>query len=296
MKALAIVCALAGAALADDDPPDWVFCTKPCTPSPVTNRVLDHDELHAGLVCKHGTELAVDAKQRLVKCTTARTSDLGGLPLTADDYTIFHANGRIYQTTTRAPITRDTPGGLAVGCATGLVVLDVDGNLESCTLARPLAIKPAPRVGGDIGFHRNGTLSGLVLDAPLAVGSIAWPAGTHMMWTPTGVPSGGTLQASFKVGALVLTSEFTLHPGGALHAVQLDEAATVRGREFPMQAKLSLRPDGSLESAEFVSKRGFMIHGEPWTDTTHQTFDAKGNVTSSSVTHFQSNARPPPKR
>jgi hypothetical protein len=280
-------------AVADEDDADWVFCEKPCTPSPTTRRVLDHEELHAGVLCKPGADLAVDAKQRLVLCTTSRPLDLGGLPIAAGAYTIFHTNGRIYQTTTRALMSRTLANGLSVACMAGAVVLNVDGMLEDCTLARPLAVTPRPRVGDGIAFHRDGHVAGMTLDETFKTPGITWPAGTVMMWTPTGVPKGGSLHDPIQIGAVSVVGEFTLHPNGKLRALVLAAPATIAGHKFAERAKLELRADGTLERAEFVSASGFMIHGEQWTDTTHQTFDAKGAITSSTVTHFQSDIRPP---
>jgi len=283
----------ASPALADEDDIDWVFCEKPCASSPTTTRVLEHEELHAGVFCKPGAELAVDAKQRLVLCTTARAFDLGGLPIAADAYTIFHTNGRIYQTTTRAPVSRTLANGMSVACMAGGVVLNVDGMLENCSLARPLALSPRPRVGQGVAFHRDGHIAGMTLDETFKTPGITWPAGTAMMWTKTGTPKGGTLADAIQVGDLWMTGEFELHPDGKLRAVGLAKPATVQTHAFPEHAKLWFRGDRTLERAEFVSAHGFMIHGEQWTDTTHQTFDAKGAITSSTVTHFQSDIRPP---
>jgi hypothetical protein len=287
------LCLAARPAVADDDDADWVFCAKPCSPSDTTTRVLDHEELHAGVICKRGSDLAIDAKQRLVLCTTSRALDLGGLPIAADAYTIFHTNGRIYQTTTRAAFTRTLANGMTVPCLAGAVVLDVDGGLEDCTLARPIGISPRPRVGQSIGFHRDGRIARMTLDETFKTPGITWAAGTAMMWTPTGVLKGGTLRDPIQVGALWLSGEFELHPDGRLEAIVLAKPATIQTHAFPEGAKLTFRSDRSLDTAEFVSAHGFMIHGEQWTDTTHQTFDPKGAVTSSRVVHFQSKDRPP---
>jgi len=297
MKTLAasamLLCLAVGAASADDDPPDWVFCTKPCTPSETTRRTLNRDELHAGMVCKRGSDLVVDAKRRLVVCTTARPTDLGGLPIAGDAYTIFHANGRIYQTSTRAPAERTTAAGLEVPCATGAIVLDPDGLLESCTLLRAIQTSPTLQIGHSIELHRGGQLAGGTIADPLRVGAITFPAGTIIRWTPTKIVAGGHLDAALRVGGIAIQGDFTLHPDGALHDVELGEPATIAGMTFPVRAKISRRSDGTLETAEFISKEGFMIHGEPWHDTTHQIFDRDGRLVSSTVTHWQSNSRPP---
>ena len=293
MKLVVAALVLATApAFADDDDPDWAFCTKPCSPSPTTTHMLEHDELHGSVICKHGTTIGIDAKQRLVQCTTARALDLGGLPVAADTYTIFHTNGRIYQTTTRTPISRTLANGMSIACATGLVSLNVDGFLEYCTLARPLGLSPHARVGQGISFHRDGRIAGITLDETFKTPGITWPAGTTMMWTEAGVPKGGSVVDAIQVGELWLTGEFSLHPDGKLRAIVLAKPATVKAHVFPERAKLEFRTDRTLERAEFVSAEGFMIHGEQWTDTTHQTFDAKGAITSSTVTHFQSDVRP----
>jgi len=55
--------------------------------------------------------------------------------------------------------------------------------------------------------------------------------------------------------------------------------------------------DGTLQRADYVSKRGFMIHGEPWSDTVHLTFDCHEKVVESHTEHFQADHAPhPPKR
>ena len=114
LPALAVLLALCGPAAAEQP---GAFCElTPCVPGPVTRRTLTKDETVRGLVCKKGTELGVDSKQRVVFCTTAKPADVNGLPVAAGAYTLFHPNGRIYQTHLRAAIDLALADKTTVSC------------------------------------------------------------------------------------------------------------------------------------------------------------------------------------
>jgi hypothetical protein len=69
------------------------------------------------------------------------------------------------------------------------------------------------------------------------------------------------------------------------------------GAEAEAVAVAGRRADGTLQRADYVSKRGFMIHGEPWSDTVHLTFDCHEKLVESHTEHFQADHAPhPPKR
>jgi len=133
----------------------------------------------------------------------------------------------------------------------------------------------------------------MTLDEPYTFGALTWPAGASLVWDAAGHAIGGWLKDTVTIGALPISSDFTLYPSGKLHMVELAAKATVAGHEFPEFAKLELRETGTLAAARYISERGFMIHGEEWTDTTEATYDAAGHVVTTSTTHYQSDVRPP---
>lgn len=283
------------AVAADPDPDRGAFCElTPCIAGPVKRRVLARDERVNRVTCKKGTELGVDAARNPVFCTTARASDVDGLPVAAGAYTLFHPSGRIYQTHLRRTTVIELADRSSVTCGADLIAIADDGTLRYCKLAGKRGGNPRARIGEGISFHPDGRLASLVLDEPATIAKLALPAGTHVVWDAGGAPIGGYTSAPVHAGALSIEGDFTLHPSGALHAVALAAAATVDGHAFPERARLEFRGDGTLARADYVAARGFMIHGEQWTDTVHESFDATGKlVTASTTEHWQSTARPP---
>jgi len=250
--------------------------------------MLTKDEQVGKLTCKKGAELGVDANKRIVFCTTARAVDVDGLAVAADAYTLVHPNGRIYQTHVRAAFEVTLADKTTVKCAANLVALHDDGHLRYCELAAKRAGSPRPRVGGGISFHPDGRIASLTLDEPFEAAGLALPAGTFVGWDAKGALLGGYASDAIRAGALSIHYDFALHPSGKLATIQLAAAAKIQGHDFPADAKLGFRDDGTLEAAQYVADRGFMIHGEQWTDTRHMTFNPAGKITSSRIDHWQS--------
>jgi hypothetical protein len=75
---------------------------------------------------------------------------------------------------------------------------------------------------------------------------------------------------------------------GRLRACELSEPTRVQGHDFPRGARLTFHDDGSLERAEFVEARGFMIHGEAWRDTATVDYDRSGAEIGKHVERWQS--------
>lgn len=273
---------------------DGAFCElTPCVPGSVTSRKLTADEKAGGLTCKKGHELGVDSQKRIVFCTTAKPATVDGIPVAADAYTLFHPSGKLYQTHTRATFERTLADGTKVTCGADLIALNDDGTLRYCKLGAKRTGSPRPRIGEGISFHPDGRVSGMTLDEPFTAGTLVLPAGTSAAWDAKGNLIGGYLNAETTAGPLKINYDFRVHPNGKLAMATLTAPAKLVGQDFPAFAKLGFRDDGSLEAAEFVSKRGFMIHGEQWTDTTTMTFDPKGKVLTSHTEHYQSDVRPP---
>jgi hypothetical protein len=248
------------------------------------------------VVCKHGQELGVDPKQRVVFCTTAKAADVDGLPVAAGAYTLFHPNGRLYQTHLRANVELTLADQSKVTCGADLIALTDDGKLRYCTLAKPRANAPRPRVGEGISFHPDGRIASLTLDEPYTSAGLALPAGASAVWDANGALLGGYASDPIQAGKLSIRYDFALHPNGKLREVELAAPAKIQGHDFPERAKLAFRDDGSLERAQYIVDRGSMPHGEPWHDTLHASYDRTGKQTGSFTDHWQAPFPPHPYR
>lgn len=287
---LAVLC-LASQAIADDR---GAFCElSPCVPGPVTRSKLLTTRKVGALTCKPAEEIGVDAKHRVVFCTTDRVADVEGLPVAKDAYTLFHPSGRIYQTHVRSPFVRTLADGATVTCAADLVALHDDGTLQYCTLGAPRVGSPRARVGQGISFHPSGRIASQSLDEPYPVSGLALSAGSTVRWDVRGAVTGGYSSEVVRAGSLSIQYDFALHPNGQLKLATLASSVQIAGHMFPDSATLSFRDDGSLAAAEYIEAHGFMIHGEPWSDKRYTTFDTKGQVLTTRVEHHQATARPP---
>ena len=270
------------------------FCElTPCIPGPVTRIKLTAERKVGAVTCKAGDELGLDTKKRVVFCTTAKVADVDGLPVAKDAYTLFHPSGRIYQTHARSTFKRGLADGSTVLCGSDLVALSDDGTLRYCKLAGPRAGSPRARVGEGIGFHPGGQIAAMTLDEPYTAAGITLLDGSTAAWDLKGTLLGGYPRDTARVGALSIKYEFELHPNGKPKLVTLASPAMIQGQELPASAKLAFRADGSLEAAEYIEKSGFMIHGEPWHDTRHTTFDPAGKIVTTHVEHYQAHDPPP---
>jgi hypothetical protein len=102
---------------------------------------------------------------------------------------------------------------------------------------------------------------------------------------------------ALEIQGFVVLFEVKVHPSGKLAEINLAEPRDLAGQSLPAGAKLRFRADGTLQRADYVSKRGFMIHGEPWSDTVHLTFDCHEKLVESHTEHFQADHAPhPPQR
>jgi hypothetical protein len=285
---IVLVASIAGADPLPDAP---AFCeVTPCLPGRAHRRMLAHDEKIAGVVCKHGSEVGTDDNGKLMYCTTAAAQTLDGLPVAGDAYSLFHPSGRVYQTHLAKPHEFALADATTMGCAADVVAIAPDGTLAWCVLR---GTRGNARSGKGIALFPSGKVKAETLDVATAFGRLNVPAGTGVWWDDAGIARGGTLAVAIAIGALKIRGDFTLHDSGAVHELELAEAARVHSHDFPVEAHLELRPDGTLAAARWVSASGFMIHGEPWTDTTSATYDAAGRTTSSMTDHWQSDVRPP---
>lgn len=278
------------------DPPD-PEPSSPLREADLTRTVPDRPVAFGRVLCKAGAEVWRDPQGRLRACTVARATALEGIDIAADAYSLFHEDGSPWQTTLAHAQRLQTGAGQEIPCAADLVVLTTSGVLELCTLEKPLVIGAVACRGGEtVAFHDRGQLAGAVLDRPLAALGATFPAGTRLSWREGGAVVGGWLREPLSIGAYRIRYEFKVHPGGALAEIELAEPRTIQGHDFPEPSKLSFREDGSLRRAEYVTRRGLMPHGEPWTDTLHQRFDCAGKVVSSRVEHWQADTAPHPHR
>lgn len=289
--AVAAVVALAGPARADDR---GAFCeVTPCLPGPVTRTRLTAPRKVGKLVCKRGEELGVDRGGRVAFCTTAAAADVGGVPVAAGAYTLFYPTGRVYQTHARRAFTGTRGDGSTVRCGADVIALDPRGHVTYCELAARWPGPPAGRVGAGIAFHPDGRLAGLTLDAPYRAAGLAFPAGASVRWDRAGHVIGGYTRDPIQAGPLSIRDDLALYPGGRLREIELAAAATIQGHAFPRGAELAFRNDGTLARATYVEARGFMIHGEPWTDTRITTYSPSGAVATTRLDHWVAPSRPP---
>lgn len=292
MRSLAVILLLSQPALADEE--RGAFCElTPCVPGKVTRVTLVKDEPGGPVMCAKGSELGRDtATKKLVFCTTAKAITVDGIPIAAKSYTLFHPNDRIYQSHASAPFDRKLADGSTVRCGADLFALESSGRLRYCKLAGPRTGSPKPRVGEGISFHPSGRVAGMTLDEPYTAGGNAFVAGTHLSWDDKGALRGGWAKDPIVVGGLTIDWDFELDGNGKLRVARLSKAAKIQGHDFPDNANLKFRADGTLEQASYIAKRGFMIHGEQWTDTRSLTFDKTGKITSDYTDHWQSDVRP----
>jgi hypothetical protein len=287
---LGIVIASAGVSPAAADK---AFCNvTPCDQREITTRTLDKDLPVGPVTCKKGKEAGEDAQKRVVYCTIAKTVTVDGMTVKAGAYTLFHPNGKIYQTTMAKPFERTLADGSKVTCAADLVSLEPNGALTYCDLGAARAGKPRPRVGEGIVFYPDGKLRAYTLDEPYTAAGISLIPGSSVSFDDKGRLIGGWLKDPVVAGALTIDGDFQVWPNGKLRMVHLEKAAKIQGHEFPQRAKLGFRDDGTLAAAEYIEKQGFMIHGEPWHDTRYMTFDKAGKVLTSYSDHYQAKEGP----
>lgn len=272
---------------------DRVFCeVTPCLhPIGLVRHKLAAEAVHHGVTCKAGQEIGSDRDHRIVFCTTARAAEVDGLPIAGNSYTLFHPNGRIYQTHLGRNYTGKLGRDRVVTCGPDTIALFESGNVMFCKLAKfddggPLV----PRVGLSIAFHPNGRIHHAVLDRAFTIDSLTMPAGATASFDDLGQFVGGFLHDPVTVGALTIVGDLTVYPGRSLklHDLELAKPVVINGQQFPERAKLTFRDDGTLERARYVADRGFMIHGEQWTLTRTTTFDRNGKVLSSTDQRWQS--------
>ncbi|MDC0741369.1 hypothetical protein [Polyangium mundeleinium] len=263
-----------------------------------THVVPEHDTRFGAVVCKAKQGVWRDPTGQVRACTVARPVTVSGIDIGADAYTLFHANGHPWQTHVAHPITWKTAAGVVVPCAADLVVFSKTGALEHCKLHRPMVLDGvACRAGESVAFHPGGRLWAATIDAPVLALGITFPEGKRLSWHEDGSFAGAYVTEPWEIQGFVVRSDVKVHPNGKLAEIVLAQPRDLAGQSFPAGAKLRFRADGTLQRADYVSKRGFMIHGEPWSDTVHLTFDCHEKVVESHTEHFQADHAPhPPKR
>jgi hypothetical protein len=272
---------------------DKAFCNvTPCDKREITTRKLDKDLPAGSVTCKKGHEVGEDQQKRVVYCTTAKNVTVDGMMVKAGEYTLFHPNGKIYQTRMAKPFERTLADGSKVSCGADLISQTDTGALTYCKLGGARAAKPKAKVGEGISFHPSGRIAGLHLDETFTQAGLTIPAGNSIVFDDAGRLIGGYLRDPITAGAWTIEYDFRIHPNGKLMRIGLAKAAKIAGHEFPERAELVFRDDGSLEAAQYVEKRGFMIHGEPWTDTRFMTFDKTGKVLTTRLEHYQAKEGP----
>jgi hypothetical protein len=250
------------------------------------------------VTCKAGQGVWVDAEKRLRACTVDRPVTIEGVTIAADAYTLFHANGRPWQTTIPAAASFKNGGGKDIPCAAEHLVLSEQGVLEHCKLGKAVTLGNIPcKAGESIAFRPGGELWAAVVEKPYSVLGVMFPAGTRLSFHPSGAVAGVYTTETTMLAGYPARYQIDIYESGRLEKFDLGEPLEISGHAFPEFATIWLRENGSLYRAEYVSERGFMIHGEPWEDTRHMEFDCGGRIVGDTVTHYQADHAPrPPKR
>ena len=271
------------------------FCrVLPCKERLVSRRILERDERFGDVVCKAKMEASIDRDGKVVACKLAQPMTVDGLQLAADTFVKFDDEGHVEDMELKAPRDFTLADGTAVKCAADDASFRKQRLME-CKLAAALTKNGVHcRAGAGVSFYESGAISGATVDAPVATKELTFPAGSRIYWKESGAVAGGYLEAPLTARGLSIKYDVELHDDGALATIELEKDATIQGHGFPALAKIGFRADGSLEAARYVEKMGTMIHGELWTDTRTMTFDAKGNVTSSNLEHYQARDGPEP--
>ena len=245
------------------------------------------------VTCMAGREVWRDAEGRIRVCTIAKPVHLFGVDLAGENYTWFHDDGRPQQTTLARPQTLVTGGGTKVDCKAEHLVLDAAGHLESCTLAKTTKYERASCRGGEsIGFASTGELTGCVVDNGTHGLDIVFPAGTRMFWHVQGGVAQAWLDKPLEIAGWRVQYQVHAYASGKLAQIELAEPRTVAGIAVPQRGKVWLREDGSTFRIEYVADEGFMVHGEPWSDTRTITFDCAGQIVSDTTEHYQAQDSP----
>jgi hypothetical protein len=247
------------------------------------------------ITCAGDREVWIDPQGRLDVCTIAKPTKVHGLALAGDNYTHFHPDGRPEQTTLAKPHTLQTAAGFDVVCAAEHVSLDEKGHVTHCTLEGKQTLGgTACRAGESAAFRPTGELWACTIDGSLALKGSTIVAGTQVSWHDNGAIASVYSPEPLVLDGIKMRYEVELHPDGTLARYTLDESRTVGGIALEAFAKVWFYEDGSPWHIEYVAKHGFMVHGEPWTDTRRITFDCAGKIVFDQTEHYQATARPRP--
>ncbi|MFO0550096.1 MAG: hypothetical protein U0271_16995 [Polyangiaceae bacterium] len=267
---------------------------KPPASDPMTPTTPGRDVKFGDATCRGDREVWRDAEQRLRVCTLRSPATIAGFPLAGDNYTLFHDNGVPEQTTLAKALTAPNKAGVSIDCAAGFAVIDRDRNIEGCVLAHGARFgEIAARGGGDVFFHPDGSLWAAVIDLPITVLGHQLVPGARVSFHPSGRVAEAHLDDPATIAGFPILGSFTVHESGGLASFTLAEAHRVGRLDLEAFAEVWLYEDGSPWHVEFVTDSGFMVHGEPWTDTRKMTFDCDGHTTHDETEHYQSTARPP---
>jgi len=246
------------------------------------------------VVCRRDREVWRDAQDRVRVCTIAKPVRHHGLPLAGDNYTHFHPDGLPYQTTLARAHDIATGDGTVVPCAAEHLVLHPTGTLEHCTLARATTFGEMECAAGEsVGFRADGTLWHCTTTQEVEALDVRFPADTRMAWHADGGLESAYITGQMHVRGWLVRSELEVHASGGLAHIHLAEPRTVGGIALPEFAEVWFFEDGSPWHVEYVAEEGFMIHGEPWSDTRRVTFDCDGRIVADHTEHWQAPSPPP---
>jgi hypothetical protein len=243
--------------------------------------------------CMKGREVWRDGDGNVRACTIAKPVRKHGLDLAGENYTLFHADGRPYQTHLAREHMLRGGDGTEYRCTIGLVVLDPKGVLEHCTLAATTKVGAITcRHDRDIALHPEGELASCEVDERVEALGAVFAAGTWLGFHRDGALARAALNDPMYVAGWLVDQDLEADDAGRLTHFTLAEKRTVGGIALPERARVWLHADGSPWHVEYIADEGFMIHGEPWSDTRDVTFDCAGRIVADTTEHYQAPSRP----
>jgi hypothetical protein len=269
---------------------------KPPESEPMTMTVPKQPVKHGAATCRGDREVWRDEAGRIRVCTLAGAATVQGVAIAADAYTHFHANGAAYQTTIPSDRAFKSASDVEVPCkGGGHLVLFEQGTLSSCTLGKQMVLDGTSCAPDQtVTLRPNGRLHGCTLAEGITAVGVQLRAGIHVGFHPDGSFASAYLPEQMIVRGYRVQYELEVHENGELAHITLLEPRTVAAIDLPERAEVWMRADKSVWYIEYVADRGFMPHGEMWTDTRKITFDCEQRIVADVTDHWM--AEKPPRR
>lgn len=251
---------------------------------------LKQPEQFGSLVCRSKRSMSLYPNGVLLHCTmdAKQAQWVNNIPLKPDAYTLFHPNGRVWQTSI-LPHTFRLRNKRQIACGSGSATFFADGTLASCTLDKSLKMDGVVCQKGHTTFHYQGRLSSAKLQQPKMYGSLKYPKGTWLAWNKDGKLLRGTLSYphNMTIQGVSVHFDFRLHSNGKLAYANLHKPLKRGKRTYPSFSKLWFFPNGTIQKAVYNERTGHLPHGELWRDIRTLVFNKQGKLISSTKKHEQ---------